>query len=246
MPDLAQRTALETASARFDLEYTTGDDGIARDVEVALKEAVPRVERWGRFAAPVSVRIHPTHDALEQAVHRIDYPWLRAWARYDSIDMQSPRTWSLLGASHRQLVELLTHELTHCLMYQGVAGPNDWARKSIPLWFREGMASFTAEQGYRRPGENDLKRYLDDHPGKDPITDGDKLYRTENEIVYGAAHRAFAHLVRTHGESSVVALIAAMREGLLFAEAFTRVIGVDDRAFARDFIRSIVGEAPRG
>jgi hypothetical protein len=99
------------------VEYQPSEAGAARRVADALAQAIPRAERWGRLRAPVTIVVHPSHEALEAAVHREGYRWLRAWARFDSIDLQSPRTWNLLiPPSDRDLEELLAHELTHCVM----------------------------------------------------------------------------------------------------------------------------------
>jgi hypothetical protein len=223
----------------FLLSAAPEDGASERLVAEALAVAVPKVERWGRFAAPVSVRIHPSHDALEQAVRRIDYPWLRAWARFDTIDIQSPRTWSMLGASRGQVVELVTHELTHILMYQRIGTASDWMRKAIPLWFREGMASVTSQQGYRRPGLPEVRRWLREHPHMDPIGDADRLYRTENDIVYGASHRAFEKLEERFGEVAIGALMDRMHAGETFERAFTASFGVPPHVFTADFLGRI-------
>lgn len=232
--------------ATFDVVFDPVDERAAKDIIVALAVAVPRLSRWGTFRAPMSVRIHPTHDALEVAVRRVNYPWLRAWARFDTIDVQSPRTWSLLGASQAQLVELLTHELTHCLMYQLGGTASDWTRKGIPLWFREGMASVTAAQGYRRPTDEELWRYLRAHPGQDPVSDADDLYQSEAEVVYGAAHRAFDFLVTRYGDEVVKSLMEEMSRGSRFAGAFRRQVGLDEKAFAAEYVRFVRLEGWRG
>lgn len=243
---LAGEKALTLDGATFLLQFDPVDAPTVRDVEEALANSLPRLERWGGFEAPIRLRIHPTHEALEAAVSRFDYPWLRAWAKYDSIDLQSPRTWGALGGGKAALVELLTHELTHCLMYQRSATAEDWPRKGIPLWFREGMASVTAEQGYRRPTEEDLWRYLDANPGKDPVGEGNRLYQAEADVVYGAAHRAFAFLVERYGDESVLQLMDAMRRGLRFPAAFEEVVGMEAEAFTREFGRYVRWEGWRG
>jgi hypothetical protein len=223
----------------FLLSATAEDAASERLVAEALAVAVPKVERWGKFVAPVSVRIHPTHDALERAVNRIDYAWLRAWARYDTIDIQSPRTWSMLGASRAQIVELVTHELTHILMYQRIGSADDWMRKAIPLWFREGMASVTSQQGYRRPGVPEVRRWLKEHPRTDPIADAERLYRTENDIVYGAAHRAFEKLEERFGDAAIGALMDRVRAGDTFERAFQSALGEPPHVFTADFLGRI-------
>jgi hypothetical protein len=112
-------------------------------------------------------------------------------------------------------------------------------RKSIPLWFREGMASVTSNQGYRRPGLPDVRRWLREHPKLDPIGDADRLYRTENDIVYGAAHRAFEKLEERFGEAAIGAMMDRMRSGATFDEAFMKSTGEAPHVFTADFLGRI-------
>ena len=139
------------------LEYQARDAAAARRVAEALVKALPCAERWGQLRVPVTVVLHPSHAALEEAVHRDGFAWLRAWARFDTIDLQSPRTWNLIfPPTLAEIEELLAHELTHCVMYQRAGTASSWPYKGIPLWFREGMASVTAGQGYKRGGPEPL------------------------------------------------------------------------------------------
>lgn len=232
--------------AAFVIVYAPVDTETADEVIRALEVAAPRARRWGEFEAPVFIRIHPTHDALEQAVRRINYPWLRAWARYDTIDLQSPRTWGLVRAPTQQLVELLTHELTHCLMYQNAGTRSNWMYKSIPLWFREGMASVTARQGYRRATDEEIWRWMRATPGADPVSDANALYQKEPGVVYGAAHRAFEFLVLRYGDAAVGRVMDAMKAGTSFDAAFARATGVSETAFEREFVRYVQWEGWRG
>lgn len=239
LPQLADRDAVDLPEAKFHLEFSDVDRDAEAQVKTALESAAPRITRWGAFAEAVTVNIYPDHDGLEAAVNRFDYPWLRAWARYRQIFLQSPRSWGLLGGTLPQLTELLTHELTHCLMYQLSANDQTWADKGIPLWFREGMASVTANQGYRRPSPEDLFRFMQTHQGENPVTDAETLYQKDSEIVYGAAHRAFQFLVDRYGEAKVKDVLAAMKSGLAFGPAFGRVIGLSSAEFERDFVNYV-------
>lgn len=244
--ELDEARQVVVGEATFIISYAPVDTQVADQVARALEVAAPRIARWGRFEAPVFVRIHPTHEALEAAVRRFDYPWLRAWARYDSIDLQSPRTWGLLNGRQSQIVELLTHEITHCLMYQRVGTRANWMRKSIPLWFREGMASVTSEQGYRRPTDEEIWRWMRAFPAKDPVADGDSLYQKESGIVYGSAHRAFEFLAERYGDAAILALLDAMRAGAAFGDAFEQTIGISEHAFEREYVRYVKWEGWRG
>ena len=242
----------------FRLQYWPGDEEAARQVRAALALAVPRVERWGRLGAPVLVTIHPSHEALEKAVKRERRPWLRAWARYASVDLQSPPTWgppdAFLGSpSDEQVAELLAHELVHCAMYQAVGGEATWAQRDIPLWFREGLASVAAGQGHKRIGPEAIWRFYRDaasgEAGRTGIR-GDPLAgpesppeeprdRGEADLVYGTAHRAFQFLLDRYGQARVRAVLERMGRGQPFGEAFRAGIGVAPRAFVDDFRRYI-------
>jgi hypothetical protein len=238
-PALRSSLYARTAVGDFHISHAEIDTEAARRVQRSLEQAGPRLALWGKLLRPVAVKVMPNHRALEQAVQRKGYSWLRAWARYDEVFVQSPRTWSLVGARQRELDELMLHELTHCLMYQLSATPLGWARKGIPLWFREGMASYTAEQGYRWPSLEDLARHLEEDTEVDVLRKADQLYQDESDTVYGAAHHAFSFLVKRYGEQRVRELMWAMKRGPSFSPAFASVMGVSEDRFLDDFARYV-------
>jgi hypothetical protein len=251
--------------ARFRVRWWAGDERAAQQVLRALDTAAPRAQRWGALAKPVTITLHPDHTALESAVHRPGYDWLRAWARFQTIDLQSPRSWGLLGVPDRKIQELLAHELTHCAMYQLAGDELTWMYKEIPRWFSEGIASVTAGQGYRYGGPEDLwSFYLSKLPGSgdgvpgrstgasrpvafpgDPIVDPDPIYQEQSHVVYGAAHQAAEFLIRRYGEERVQRVVELMGEGRRFPAAFKEAIGITDAEFASDFRRYIVWEGWR-
>jgi hypothetical protein len=250
----------------FRIHYWREDSAAATQVARSLARAVPRIARWGRIGKEVTITIHSSHAALEEAVHREGYAWLRAWARYQTIDLQSPRTWGWFGAKDAEVDELLTHELSHCAMYQAAASEWTWPHKGIPLWFREGLASVTADQGYRRTSNEDLWRfYVKSVPGAgdgypsavaraargytsqdgDPVTDPEPLYQERSDVVYGAAHRTFEFLLSRYGEDRVRTAMALMREGRSFEEAFEGAFGITEGAFASEFRRYVLWQGWR-
>jgi hypothetical protein len=251
--------------ARFRVRWTAGDDRAARQVLRALEAAAPRAERWGPLAHEITITLHRDHAALEAAVHRAGYDWLRAWARFQTVDLQSPRSWGLFRVPDRRIEELLAHELTHCAMYQRAGDELTWMYKEIPRWFSEGIASVTAGQGYRYGGPEDLwSFYLSKLPGSgdgvpgrsggasspvalpgDPIVDPDPIYQDQSHVVYGAAHQAAEFLLRRYGEASVQRVLALMGEGRRFPAAFRESVGITDAEFAADFRRYIVWEGWR-
>jgi hypothetical protein len=266
--DGTRTQSVTTDGATVRIEYQPEDAAAAEIVAQALEGAIPRAQRWGKLRTPVTITIHPTHEALEAAVRRDGYGWLRAWARYASIDLQSPRTWSLLfGPDERQVEELLSHELTHCAMYQLAGSEWSWQYKGIPLWFREGMASVTAGQAHRRSGPEPVWRFYarsavvpgagdgaagggGAHPASrpkgDPVTDPDPLYQSDADLVYGAAHLAFQFLLDRYGEDRIARLLEVMGEGHLFPSAFESAIGISSEAFEAEFRRYIAWHGWRG
>ncbi|MBJ6765753.1 hypothetical protein JGU66_33785 [Myxococcaceae bacterium JPH2] len=235
----APNDTLVLPAGQFRLAFPPRETEAAGMVRLAVEHALPRLARWGPFDAPVTLVIHPDHGSLEDAANRRGYDFLRAWARYEQIEIQSPRTWTLFGANQAQVDEVLLHELTHSLMFQRVGDERTWMRKDIPLWFREGMAYATAEQGYRALSLEDLARYLHEHPTVDPVAEGDRIYRDENAVVYGGAYHAFTFLVRRYGEDAVRDMLRRMRQGAQFPEAFAQAVGIPADAFLRDFHRYV-------
>jgi hypothetical protein len=237
LPALQQHRSLTTIVGAFEIEYAQPNASDEATIETAIQHAAPKLVRWGKLRDPVRVFVLANHEQLEKAVNRVGYPWLEGWARYDEIFMQSPHTWSLLGPTQLEVDERMLHELTHCLMYQQIAQRSDWQRKGTPLWFREGMASYTAGEAYRRPSLEDLAQYLAEHPNQDPILADEQTYRRESQIVYGAGLHAFTFLVKRYGEDTIPALFQRMRDGASFSEAFESGIGIPADAFINDFRR---------
>jgi hypothetical protein len=234
------RSTLPIPGSEVSIEFHASDGRDRDRVAHAVGQALPVLQRWGGLREPVVIKILPDHEALEDAVLRPGYRWMKAWARYDDVLVQAPQTWGLLGATQREIDQLMLHELTHCVMYQRAANRTHWSRKQIPLWFREGMASVTAEQGYRWPTLEALARYLEQHPERDPVTAPEGLYQGESEIVYGAAHHAFGFLLKRYGESTVLSLLEQMSQGRVFADAFREAVGLTPETFAADFRRYVV------
>jgi hypothetical protein len=214
----AHAPAVATAPEGFEIRQGGDDDDAARQVARVLPGALERVERWGRVSRPVLVRIQPTSQALTAAAGRPGDTWLRGWARAGTVDIQSPRTWTRGRASDEALATLLTHELTHCLLFQRIGG--GWARRDVPSWFEEGMASFTAGERHARADPSALFPTTPGHP-------------FDAALVYGTADRAFRYLVARHGDGSVTSILGGLAEGRDFPSSFQRATGSPVEDFER-------------
>jgi hypothetical protein len=209
----------------------SSDDALL--VELAAAAALDVTRRWGALTHVVTLRVHPTHDALETAAGQKNAPWMRGWARFSDVELEAPTSWGGDRAPYH-VVELLSHELTHVIMYQRVAEPGTWTAVDIPLWFREGMASVTSEQGYRRMSGQELGAWLRAHPGTDPWTPGGSGGPGQ-PVVYGAAHRAFERLLMRVTDKGIHQLLDHLRAGARFDDAFALSTGEPPERFLASF-----------
>ena len=251
-------TTVEAQGQRVEIQFQPEDAAAAALVAEGVREGLPRLARYARLRATVTISIRPTRESLEAVAG--GYYWLRAWAQYATIDLLSPRAWAWQGIEAEppdaaRVKQLVLHELTHCAMYQAAASEWTWNVKGIPAWFREGMASVLAGEGARRLPIREVWRALareepppgggwrppgDPLPGGDPLSDPGPLYADESELVYGTAHQAFAFLVRRYGDERIRQVLARMGSGAFFAAAFREAIGLEPAAFEAEFRRYVL------
>jgi hypothetical protein len=186
-------------------------------LETLLEQASQVVKQRGQMASPVTLSVVDSHEALEEVTGRKGYSWLRAWSYPTSIVLQAPSTWGPRGASDAQLLELLTHELTHCWMFQAMAPA---PTTSVPLWFREGLATVTARQGLRHQTLEELANWLEAHPQHNLFHDGEALAQSQFDSVYSFAHHSVAFFIRRHGDEAVASLLHQLSLGASFSPAF--------------------------
>ncbi len=212
------------------MTYAPGDAAVARQVREVLPAALREATRWGALPATVALAVHATHAELEAATGRTGTPWMRAWARAGKVDLQSPATWTRGFASDAALTQILTHELSHCVLFQA-AGP-EGARR-IPTWFQEGMASVSAGE---RHAVADGAALRDAGPGRRP----------DPRRFYGTADRAFRLLLERFGEPRLRSLLHRLGDGTPFASAFEDALGLPVAEFEGDVSRRLDAVAVGG
>ncbi|HET8734702.1 MAG TPA: hypothetical protein VFM45_13130 [Anaeromyxobacteraceae bacterium] len=206
------------------------DAGVARQVQNVLPAALSAASRWGTLREPVTITVHPTHAALEAAARQPGLEWLRAWARRDGVELQSPRTWSAGTLSDAELAQLLAHELTHCAMYQSF-GIDSGVARTVPIWFREGLATVAAGERFGPAAAS----------GEGTLAVVNASYRTDAVRAYATADSAFRCLLARHGEAAIRAVLAHLRAGEPFPAAFRAATGVSLQAFEEEYARSAGG-----
>jgi hypothetical protein len=222
--------------------YQSSDASVLPLIEESVSAALPRATLWGKLRLPVTIIVYPNHGALEQAVHKQGYRWLRAWTTEQTIHLQSPRSWLLLN--RKRFFELMTHEFTHVVHYQTARLKASRSGRNDPLWFREGLASFTARQGYRRYSRTQLLRELHTHPAFDPLSPTADEIQGEQKLVYSAAHSLVSYLIQKYGEERIRKVLHAIADGNSFAKSFEMTYSMTMRQMQEDWERWLGLAAP--
>jgi hypothetical protein len=214
---------------RVEVRYAPGEARVAEQVRSVLPVALREATRWGSLPPSVTLTVHATHAGLEAATGRPGNPWMRAWARAGEVDLQSPATWTRGFASDDALTQILTHELSHCVLFH--AAGRDGTRL-IPAWFQEGMASVTAGERHR---------VVDAEAIRDPA----RAQRADPRRFYGTADRAFRELLGRFGEARLRALLHRLGGGTPFPAAFHDALGLPVAEFEGDLARRLGAVAIR-
>ena len=208
------------------LEFMEEDRQESQRVQDALQKAMDKVSRWGNLPYPTTIKVYPSHQSLLLAVRRFGLDWLRGWACFDTVYLQSPRTW-VIPDRQKRLEELLTHELAHVLTYQQASTPENWHDLALPFWFREGFASVVAEQGERRGTKKHVKSYyLSETFVGDPLLQPEKVMKDQPAMAYAIAHWCFHDLLAHIGKERILAVFEEMRQGRRFRRAFYLATGL--------------------
>ncbi|HUB07422.1 MAG TPA: hypothetical protein VMB50_10485 [Myxococcales bacterium] len=216
-------------------ENDAADGDTVHFVTVAAQHALPYVAQWGGLRMNTAIVILADRDDLEARVHAEGDDWADAWALYDTIYLVSLHKMQPSGRmpSFDFLVSLLAHELTHCVMFQ-MAGSG--AR--FPLWFNEGMAIATSQEASWYLSRDEVTTILGRRPNLDPLRDR-YLAHGEARLAYSVAYFAFTLLEEAHGATPIVQVLATMRTGATFPDAFARVYGESLDAFEDRLLRAL-------
>lgn len=123
------------------VHYQPGAEDFARDVAALLPDAIARVEAvHGRpFAHPVILGVYATPEAYA-AANGTGSTVPMGVTVFDEVTL-SPK---LYRPQHQRLPAILTHELSHAHIMGWIGGH---AYRSLPKWFKEGLAVMVSGGG---------------------------------------------------------------------------------------------------
>jgi tetratricopeptide (TPR) repeat protein len=219
------------SSARFRLRYDgAADQPLGLRILAVLDGAWEEYERRLGFTPglPVTVVLETTHGFRDTTRAP---EWVAAWndgtirVPVQGLDRPTPR-----------LVRVLRHELAHSFV-ASKTGPN------CPTWLHEGVAQWL-EGG--DPAREDV--------GLAPLARSGRLTAltvleapfvglgaTAAATAYAESLSVVAHMLRLRGEASLLALIAALGEGVTLAEAVPRALPMDYAGLQRSWQAHLKG-----
>jgi hypothetical protein len=134
-------------------------------------------------------------------------PTLRAWSRWQQIDLLATDTWS--EASDVDVERRLTHELCHLASWHRAA--NSTVARTLPRLVSEGVCSVVADQGALRIDAVTVGQELDDGRAFDFLND--------STFAYAVAHQVVVGLITCRGEGAISALLDNVYAGVPLSEA---------------------------
>lgn len=239
------RTLAVVRGSRIVVVHDPADESATLEIVAALPTALARAERWGPLPG-ATIFVHASDESFRQAVGPIERSGLRAWTRYDEVHLRAPRAWGPLGAAPGELVEVLGHELTHCVTYQRIGDLASWARRPLPFWFREGMALDVHDPDLDRAMRARLRTFEARRAppgGESALARAQELLPDHADLAYATAHVAFDALVERAGRAVVGRILDRVRDDARFDDAFAAEAGLTLAAFDAEVRRAIL--APR-
>ena len=134
----------------------------------------------------------------------------------------------------RRLENVLVHEMAHLVMSEA-AGPA--GRDAMPRWFREGVAGYIAHDGewldfihlWLSPAASSR------HPLAVIEGSFDRGDDEARRAAYAGAFSFISHTIETHGEASLGHVLARLREGRDFDDAWALATGATLRSDESDW-----------
>lgn len=224
----------------LDLHCDADDHGaLAALLHREIDALVSALRPWGRYGAPVHLRMAPSQAALRQGAPRPTALNLRALAAVDGIALLDPRLW-LPPPTEREITRTLLHELAHVLLFQRCTAAQAQEAAYIPTWFREGMALIVAD-GAPPPG---LRRTIAAHPRLSELPDADDaLIALEPHACDQVAALLFAAWMDRFGALGLTALCRAMRSGHAFGAAHEKACAQTASSWTASWIAEVRREA---
>ncbi len=230
----------DRAAAGLELILAPDLDPAVAEICVHERHAMGHaLSRWGRFLRPVTVRTTEDRSALRHAAKATSAVLLCGLADLDSVTLLAPHRW-LSAPAHHDLRDVLVHELAHVLLFQRCTPADRSTYAVLPMWMREGQASFAAEG----PPSPNLRRTVAGYTNLAALVAANATaLAAHGAACYTVATLVFAGWLECFGDRRLAALCGQMRRGLSFNQAHQRACGVDVASFEASWVASVIAES---
>ncbi len=206
------------------IENNVSEDIVAAVLRQDLPGLLERTDRWGPLNEDVVIRIHSSSSEFRNHVKQGHPGQVDGWATNGSIDIQSPRAEGV-ERWRDHLRRVVTHELTHVRFFQTIRLREDWRQTSIPFWFVEGMAVYTAQMESSRPDWQVLRTAIGGMDLRSLLNPSPVVVRQHARLAYMTAGVAFGSIVDRRGAEGIREIMMGLSKGEPFTDVFRRVYG---------------------
>ena len=231
------KTYQTLTSSNFILKYTKADQELAPLVLAIAEDYLAQIEEI--LGLEVQAQSIPLVLYDEEESLKNSFGWSADksavgvyWA--GTIRLVSPRGWSIdLPENTALLWEVfqkegpLAHELTHLFVDEATGG-------NYPRWLTEGLAQYVEEKvtGFRLN-----QHFSAERSAFYPFSSLDRDFDQQQDqfLAYGQSQQAVQTLVEKDGMDRLTDLLQALRQGMSFKQAFSKVYEQDFADFEKNF-----------
>ncbi|HUG35102.1 MAG TPA: peptidase MA family metallohydrolase [Anaerolineales bacterium] len=223
---------------QINFHWYRGDEAFARDLLTAAQNGLEFNETQSGLTAdsPIDIYIFAdTNDLRDAILYEPSWTGGQAFPDQDIV---------ILGISQSDLDwgrDAIVHELTHVL----VGHLTFTCLGDVPTWLNEGLAVYS--EGELDPNS---QAQLDDAIQNDTLLSVRSLSSGFSEVPdraylsYSQSYSVVKHLIETHGQDEMTALLTSLRDGLTIDQALLQTYGFDVEGLEDEW-RKAIGARPR-
>ncbi len=221
-------------SERFKIYYTAADRSRAAALPAIFENEYAELSaKLGlQLDIPVQILLAPTPEKFNEFTGHLIPDWGEgvADAARGLIILKT-----LSPSSRDRLLKSVRHELTHILVGRGVAQP-----ETLPRWFNEGLAIYFSYDEEFAGGAAISKALISNSVVPlNEIEDVLKFQTEKARLAYEESFSAILYFEEEFGFEGIAAILAELKAGKAFDDAFEEYTGFPAAEFELDWLRFI-------
>lgn len=222
-------------SERFKIYYTEADKSLAATLPAILENEYFDLSAKLGLHLDVTVQVLLVH--TQEKFHELTGQLIPDWGEgiADAARGLIILKTTSQSLSRDRLQKLVRHELIHILIGRGLA-----QSETLPRWFNEGLAIYFSYDEEFAGGGAISKAILSNSVV--PLNEIEEVLKFQTEkarLAYEESFSAILYLEEEFGSESIAAILAELKAGKTFDQAFTEYTGLSAAEFELDWLRFI-------